>query len=164
MPFMDWNRDFALGVDALDLHRIAYIKILNEFYKTVMEDDAQLEAGPLLRKLKEEMQESHSVEEKLLERIQYPWLAEHRQQHRGFAERICNFELRHEQGDHAASIQVPRFLLEWLYQHMLREDQRYLSYLAALPIDMICLRRPGKKNALNELLPATELSKSRNIA
>jgi hemerythrin len=132
MPFLDWNLDFALGVDALDLHRIAYIEILNEFYKTVMEDKTQREAGPLLRKLKGETRNYHFAEEKMLESVHYAGLAQHCKQHREFAGKISDFESRNAQGDRAACVQMPRFLLEWLFKHMLREDQLYRSCLAAL--------------------------------
>ncbi len=133
MPFLDWNPDFALGVKALDIHRIAYIETLNEFYTTVMKNPSQTEAGRLLRKLAEQTQAYHSAEEKMLESIQYARLAQHRQQHREFAVKISEFESRHAQGDRAASVQVPRFLIEWLYKHMLCEDFLYQRCLTALP-------------------------------
>ncbi len=133
MPFLDWNRDFALGEDALDTHRIAYIEILNEFYLMVMKSPAQTDAGQLMRKLKTETQSYHSAEEKLLQRIHYAEYARHCKQHREFTGKISDFELRHAHGDRAALVQMPRFLLEWLYRHMLQEDLLYRRCLTALP-------------------------------
>ena len=147
MPFLDWNQEYALGVDALDAHRIAYIEILNEFYKAVMESDVQAEGGLLLHKLKEETQKFHCDEEQMLERVQYGGFAQHCKQHRKFAGKILEIESRHAHGDHAACIQAPRFLLEWLFKHMLQEDLLYQRFLTALPVERVHLVSHSVKSA-----------------
>jgi len=133
MPFLDWNLDFSMGVDALDAHRIAYIDILNEFYVEVMTSPPGSDSSRLLRKLNQQTQAYHSVEEQILKSIRYAGLAQHCKQHREFALKIRDFQSRYARGDCAALVQMPRFLLEWLYRHMLQEDLLYRRSLTALP-------------------------------
>jgi hemerythrin-like metal-binding protein len=92
-------------------------------------------AGPLLSKLKEYTREHFPVEESLLESVNFPKLAQHREYHRNLIEKLEEFDLRHENGDHTMYPPFLRFLRDWQICHLFEQDREYIPYLAMKKIN-----------------------------
>jgi hemerythrin-like metal-binding protein len=130
MSLLKWQQKYAVGVKALDHHRNIFIEILNELHAASMKGQAKQAVGSLFRKLKDYAREYHSAEERLLEAAKFPALIQHRDRHCEFAEKLTEFERRHEEGDNTVYVEMLRFLRNWLDDHMLDEDQHYRPLLS----------------------------------
>ena len=69
------------------------------------------------------------AEEALLQRAQYPNLAEHRSQHQKFVAQVKKFTDDLEKDNLANSITVLMFLKDWLANHIKQTDKAYSEHL-----------------------------------
>jgi methyl-accepting chemotaxis protein/hemerythrin len=69
------------------------------------------------------------TEEKLFHKHGYPATAEHIQEHRKFVENVLAFEKDLQQGKVTVTMDVMRFLKNWLTGHIKGTDKKYSGYL-----------------------------------
>jgi hemerythrin len=72
-----------------------------------------------------------ALEEAYLEQVRFPGLTEHRGAHRAFVNQLHAFSARRAAGDSGVSLELPRLLLAWVREHVLREDAVWSEYAQA---------------------------------
>jgi hemerythrin-like metal-binding protein len=135
MALLTWKKKYSLGVKALDNQRKTFIEILNEFHAAMLKGQGENMAGQVLLRLKDYAREHFPAEERLLESIKFPGLAQHREYHRGLIEKLEEFIARHESGDHGMYISLLHFIREWQIRHLLQHDREYIPCLAEREIE-----------------------------
>ena len=129
MPLLTWDKKYSMGVEALDNQHKIVIGILNEFHAAMMKGQGECIAGPLLSRLKNYTREHFPAEERLIESVNFPKLAQHREYHRGLIEKLEEFAVRHVKGDHGMYTALLYFLREWQPCHLFEQDREYIPYL-----------------------------------
>jgi hemerythrin len=69
------------------------------------------------------------AEEELMQRTQYPKLAEHKIEHQKFVAKVLKFRQDLETGGKIDSIAVLTFLKDWLANHIKQTDKGYSEHL-----------------------------------
>jgi hemerythrin len=131
MALMTWREQYSVGVETLDNQHKALLRILNEIHAASMRGKANEVAGPLLSKLAPLAGEHFSAEERLMESIKFPGLAEHRARHREMAGKIADLASRHEKRDTAVYLQLLYLVRDYQSKHMQNEDRKYAQWLSA---------------------------------
>jgi hemerythrin len=72
-----------------------------------------------------------SVEEKLLETINYPRAAAHKQQHEDFAKKVLQAATDMKQAKPAVAMDFLHYLREWVLSHIAIDDMDYVSHIKA---------------------------------
>jgi hemerythrin len=72
-----------------------------------------------------------ALEEAYLEQVRFPGLAEHRSAHRSFVDQLHSFSARRAAGDSDVSLELPRLLLAWIREHILRDDTEWSEFARA---------------------------------
>jgi hemerythrin len=124
-----WSSEHSVGVRSLDLQHRRMVDALN---KLLAEPDAGLDSAILLQtlnKLTEYAGEHFKDEEALMERVGYPGLEQHKEQHRLFREKIVECCLAAQLGIDTVPRQLLQFLIDWLAEHMHKEDMKYVPYV-----------------------------------
>lgn len=135
MALIIWKKKYSVGVKALDNQHKALIGILNEFHAAMLKGRGESIGGHVLLRLKNYSGEHFPAEERLLESIKFPGLAQHREYHRGFIEKLEEFNSRHEKGDHGMYVSLLYFIRDWQTRHLLQHDREYIPYLAESEIE-----------------------------
>jgi hemerythrin len=131
MALMTWSSKYSVGVEALDNHHKALMRVLNELHAASMRGKAQEVAGLLIRQAVSIANEHFAAEESLMESIRFPGLAEHRAKHKEIMGKVAEFAARHEKDDTAMYTPLLYFLRDWLSNHLLTVDSEYASWLAS---------------------------------
>ena len=134
MALMSWNKKHSVGVEALDNQHKTLVDILNELHAASIQGRVQEVAGALIRKLVTLAGEHFAAEEKLMESIQFPGLANHRARHKELTGKVAEFVTRQQKGDKTVYTQLLYFVRDWLTKHMQNEDQEYAAYLRSHPL------------------------------
>jgi hemerythrin len=129
MPLLTWSDRYSVGVKAIDEGQAALIEMLNDLHAAMMRGLADEMMPSLLLKLSYYTRHHISTEEALLEGSGYEGLAKHRARHRTFISRIKEFAASYESGDREVSIQLARFLRDWIATHVQMEDIQYKAWL-----------------------------------
>lgn len=135
MALINWKKKYSMGVEALDNQHKALIGILNDFHAAMLKGQGENIAGQLLLRLKNYTREHFPAEERLLESVKFPELAQHRAYHRGLMEKLEEFTARHEKGDYGMYISLLHFIRDWQTRHLLQHDREYIPYLAESGIE-----------------------------
>jgi hemerythrin len=131
MALMNWSSKYSVGVDALDHQHEALMEILNRLHAASMKGKAGDVADSLLRNLAPLAEEHFAAEERLMESIDFPRLADHRALHREMAGKIAELASRHEEGDITAYVPLLYFVRDYQTKHMRNEDLQYAEWLSA---------------------------------
>jgi hemerythrin len=131
MALMTWSTRYSVGVETLDHQHKALMNVLNELHAASMKGKAQEVAGPMIRQMVSIANEHFAEEERLMESIKFPGLAEHRAKHREMTGKVAEFSARHEKGDTTMYTQLLYFMRDWLSNHMLTVDSGYASWMAS---------------------------------
>ena len=83
-----------------------------------------------LSKLIQYTHDHFAAEEKALEKINYPQLEEHRQEHNKLKQDVATFHERVKQGDASVVTEFYSFLREWLLDHIVESDKQYTQYFS----------------------------------
>jgi hemerythrin len=131
MALMTWSSRYSVGVETLDDQHKALLNVLNELHAASMRGKASEVADSMIRQIVSLANEHFSAEERLMESIRFPGLAEHRAKHEELMVKLKEFVSRHAKGDKTMYTQLLYFMRDWLGNHMLTVDSGYASWLAS---------------------------------
>lgn len=131
MATIAWSDDLAIDGSQIDFQHRQLIDAIADLEDALAAADRPriAEAAPFLRLY---AQVHFSDEERVLELIAWPRLAEHRRQHDSFRSRLGEFEGAVARGDIAAGAALLGFLAAWLQAHIRGSDREFAEQVKAL--------------------------------
>ena len=131
MPMMEWNESYSVHVVAFDKEHKELFKYFNEFYDAMMHDKGSTVVGDVLAKTCNYAVTHFRAEEAWMEKNKYPELAQHREEHRKFAEQATKLLKDAQSGRIVLSGSVSKMLREWLTNHIMGSDKKYAEFAIA---------------------------------
>ena len=128
MAFLSWHDRYLLGHAELDAQHRKLFELVNHF-EDVVQMDMSAELGRIMEDLIRCAIEHFKFEETLMEQFGFPGLPEHRKMHEDLIQQIRHMAERTKAGGHLSSKSVIRFLVDWLTNHVIREDMELKPYL-----------------------------------
>jgi len=126
MGDIEWNEGMSVGVESIDQDHKILLSLINEINEAINNDSTHLIIKIIFEKLEKYVKEHFSREELLLEQCNYEGLAEHKQQHVEFINKIPKLR---NQLLHADTVEVAQevhlFLFNWLMTHIIIDDMSY---------------------------------------
>lgn len=131
MAFVEWMDQFSVGVDELDDQHRRLLEIINHLHEAMKSGNDRQRLCEVVDELVHYTRLHFEFEEKMMEQVGYPELAEHRRRHDAMVARVEQF--RGDVADARASfgLKLMDFLKYWLTKHILGTDKGYAVYLAA---------------------------------
>jgi hemerythrin len=132
--FVEWQEKYALGIPKIDDQHKQLFALTNELYTACHAGgekltDAFMDAA---HKAVDYVRLHFSDEEKMLERVHYPALAEHRTQHETFVKHVLESTKAFGTMPPLAAFEFVRFLRDWILSHILVNDKAYGKYISDL--------------------------------
>jgi len=131
VAFLNWSESFSIGVAALDADHRRFFDLLNRLYAGILDGSASNAAAAAVAEEALAFAIEHCArEEAMLAEAGYPGLAEMRRQHGVLRDTIENFrsKLSARMG---MSTELANVLMEWVLQHILKEDKKCGAFLNA---------------------------------
>jgi hemerythrin len=130
MKICAWSPEYTVGVAVLDEHHQELFEILNTLF-TLMADGSEDKA--ILRVLRELIDYTHyhfEEEEKIMAQMFYPDLEKHKHSHQTLIKLMGEFYAEAQNGMAIfVAVKVANVGLEWLKNHILKEDHLYYEYM-----------------------------------
>ncbi|MDR0569220.1 MAG: bacteriohemerythrin [Spirochaetaceae bacterium] len=133
-PFVAWEDRYVIGIPVIDEQHQELLRLTNELYEACRQGDEV--AGKLfkdtVRQTVDYVKEHFSGEEKILERVNYPELGPHKQEHENFVKKVIDEVKNFEGGKTFVPNQFVRFLRDWILAHIAVSDKKYAEYILKL--------------------------------
>lgn len=132
MPLMSWTGKLSVGVGILDDDHRRLVAMVNELYDSMQAGHGKETLGHILNDLVQYTKVHFAREEKFFAQTGYPEGAAHKQEHDALTQQVLDVQQQYNSGASAAlSIDVLRFLKNWLINHIQGSDQKYRPHLNA---------------------------------
>ena len=130
MPFLLWSDLLSVGVESIDDEHKQLIAIVNDLYQAHCEGHEKEVVGEIIERLRKYIRIHFAREERLMERCDYPGLAEHKLEHTAMEKWVAVMENEYRAGNGAEiAHEILDYLKDWFYDHIGRIDQLYAPYL-----------------------------------
>ncbi|WP_419780678.1 bacteriohemerythrin [Maridesulfovibrio sp.] len=125
-----WSeKEFSVNVRAIDVQHKKLVGMINGLHKAMRDRASDTVMKRLVEELKNYTVDHFSTEEKLFDRYGYPQTPEHKELHVKFVNQVLEFESALISGKAKVTMDVMKFLKDWLVQHIQGEDRKYTSFL-----------------------------------
>lgn len=135
MAFFDWNGKLETGIAIIDEQHKKLVSLVNELHEAMRNRKAKDVVARILRELGDYTNYHFSVEEKAFEKYGYPQKVEHEKLHADLIAQLGELTRKHAKGELAISIDVLDFLTQWVTNHIMKEDMKYVPFLKDGPIE-----------------------------
>ncbi len=125
MPLIKWNDDFSVGVIEIDLQHKGLVHQINKLYDAMLRGEANSILRGIISELVRYTQVHFATEEKYFKKFGYAESEDHIQEHQEFIEVVGKFKEEYEKGSLVLSIDVLKFLKNWLTHHILGSDKKF---------------------------------------
>ena len=113
----------------MDPQHKVLVDLINEVYAAMKAGADRSVLQDIVRRLREYTVKHFTYEEGVLHTsMRYPDMQAHLKQHRAFVERIAQFEEALGSGRVTLDMEMMRFLKNWLKQHIMGTDKKYVPY------------------------------------
>ena len=130
MAIFEWDDKYSVKIVLIDSHHKKLFDIMNKIYDLMAagaDDDSIIR---IIGELLEYTNYHFGEEEKMMERINYPDVNNHKQYHRDFVSKLTEFYTSAKNGKAIfVAIKVADMGVDWLKTHILTIDARYKKYI-----------------------------------
>ena len=123
-----WDDTYSVGNDEIDNQHKELINQLNKLYNLYLEKEIG-KMPEIITALKDYTNYHFKTEETFFRNFNYPLAAEHTQIHNDFITELQKLENDFKNNPNILCIKILTMLQNWLMNHILVEDKKYMKYL-----------------------------------
>jgi len=128
---ISWSDEFALNLPEIDVQHQVLFGLFGEMWQAIVGRAGQADMLRLIADLDDYAVQHFKEEEAFMAATSFPKLAGHKMAHETFIRRIAAERALIEKGAPNLSLDLLRFLRDWLVEHILVADREYASYYEA---------------------------------
>jgi hemerythrin len=129
VKMIEWTADYAVGVRQIDEEHQRLFVLAESMHEAMLEGKGKAILEDLLAHLVNYTCYHFAHEEQLMEDIRYPDSRQHQREHEALRSKVRAMQYRSESGEVTMTIEVMRFLMEWLKRHTITSDRQISSYM-----------------------------------
>lgn len=126
---ISWKDEYIIDEDTIDSQHKKLISLINRLYGSFIEGKANDELEHIIAELINYSVFHFSTEEQFFERIDYIHKDEHKAQHNDFINKTRLFKEKFINKEEDLSYDIMNFMRDWLRNHILGSDRKYIPYL-----------------------------------
>lgn len=128
MAIINWNENLSVKIESIDNQHKHLIGLINSFYESLNTKDEKEKTLELIRSLKAYTLTHFTLEERLMKQTEYPFYKYHKEQHDIFIATVSDFEDRFQNDKLLLTIEITKFLKNWVSDHIMYTDKRYSDF------------------------------------
>lgn len=131
MELVEWTDRMLLHVEEIDRQHRELVAIVNDLNLSMLDGRDHESVAWTIGALTAYTKFHFAFEEKLLAHHGYAGTHEHTMEHRMFVRTLSDFKVAHADRTAGLSVSLLAFLGDWLTNHIMGTDRRYVPHLAA---------------------------------
>lgn len=124
-----WTPSSSVGVAQFDRQHRHLFEMLNDLNSAMQAGQGKAVLGNIIMGLVAYTKDHFEAEELAMQKTSYAGFAAHHQEHADFTGEVSKFLEEFQSGNRLISIDVLRFLNNWLTKHILGSDKAYTAHL-----------------------------------
>ena len=128
---MEWSSDLSVGIRLIDEQHQVLLGLINELNAAMRARKSDAVLLSVVQRLKEYTVKHFGQEEEYFDRYGYPETTQHKTAHAKLVQQVLDFEAGLKSGKAKVTMEIMRFLKDWLINHIQGTDKRYSSFLNA---------------------------------
>jgi hemerythrin len=128
--FIIWKDDYNSEIPIIDEQHRGIVSTINTLYYFIQEGKGADALKPSLQALEYYVTTHFQTEEELLRKTDFPELESHLQLHNDMKQN--KDRIAKEVAENDDPVILLKFLKEWISDHLINEDSKYVPYLKAL--------------------------------
>jgi methyl-accepting chemotaxis protein/hemerythrin len=124
-PLMTWDESLSVSIDEIDDQHKVLVDMINGLHEAMRSRKGEKVLAGLVDALKKYTVEHFGVEERYMEKYKYPGYLNHKKEHERFVAKVLEFESAFKDGKTSLTMDVMRFLKDWLVGHIKGVDKKY---------------------------------------
>ena len=128
MEIIPWKDDFSVNVQEIDMQHKNLVRMINELFNAMELKKGQEALADIVNRMVKYAGTHFATEERYMLKYDYPGYLEHKAEHDRFVTKAIELQERLNQKSFVVSLEVIRFLKEWLSDHILGTDKKYGPY------------------------------------
>jgi hemerythrin len=125
--FFRWTDKMSVKLQEIDQQHKQLVDILNELYQAFMDKEHKEKIGSIIEKMSDYTRYHFTTEEKYFASFGFYDMENHIKEHQDFKERVNEFVLKYYVHNSALTYDVMIFLKNWLRNHIMETDQKYIE-------------------------------------
>lgn len=130
MEYITWTDELDVGIDRFNVEHKKLIDYINRLHFGIVSGDSKSSLESILAGLIGYTTEHFGNEEALMLKHSYPDYEQHKAEHEKLKEKVLDFNNRVKQGKLSFSIELMKFLRDWLTNHINVRDKAYAVFFA----------------------------------
>lgn len=130
MSFVDWSTAYTVNHPVLDEQHQKLFAIINNLHDAMFNKQGREAVGRTISELVAYTDKHFADEERQMEQMGYPGLADHRKVHAELLNKVREIERHYRQSSESVAGEMIGFLVsDWLVNHILGMDKQYASMI-----------------------------------
>ena len=126
---ISWTDELSVGVAVIDEQHKGLVTLINELNAAMRQRRSDAVLAGVLDRLKQYTVKHFTTEEEFFDRFGYPDAPAHKKAHGELVEKVLAFEKELKSGRAKVTMEIMRFLKDWLVGHIMGTDKRYGPFL-----------------------------------
>lgn len=128
MALIEWSNDLSVNVAEIDKQHQKLVMMLNDLHDAMKQGKGHEIIGKIITELINYSVVHFATEEKYFVQFNYPDTDSHKKEHADFVQQVSIFNDGFKKGKLMLTIDVVKFLREWLRKHIMGTDKKYTQF------------------------------------
>lgn len=129
MALFEWQDDYSVKVPSIDAQHRTLVQMLNELHDGMTGGAAAEVLSSLLDRLADYTVKHFAYEEELFAQTGFPQAPQHIAEHQALVAKVVALKAKHAAHQVSITMDLMRFLKDWLIRHILGSDKAYSGHL-----------------------------------
>ncbi len=123
-----WGPKIKIGIDVIDRQHKRLVDLINELHRAMKQRKGAEVLSRIMNGLVDYTKEHFDYEEGLQAKAGYPDLDTHKEVHRNLVKKVEAYQAKIKDGEKLVTKDLSAFLKDWLVNHILGTDTKYVPY------------------------------------
>lgn len=129
MALFQWNNSFSVNNSEIDKQHQKLISLVNDLHSAMSQGKSQEVLGGIFDDLLSYTKYHFKSEEDEMLKKNYPDYSAHRLEHQKLTNQAMKLKQEFDSGKVVISIELLNFLKDWLKNHILETDKKYVPFI-----------------------------------
>ena len=128
MSLITWDKKYSVNIARIDAEHRKLISMINRLHDAMIEKKTEPAIAEIVDAMVAYARTHFLTEETYMDKFGFPEAAAHKKEHDAFIDKSEDLRDRLHRGEMVFSLEVIRYLKNWLTHHIMVTDQKYAPF------------------------------------